>query len=410
MYKRTPTRTLILLWLAWALIMLIFPVIAGWRYAPYRPDYAVSWTPEWTARNSQKDKPYLLEPFLNQQVSWDSEFYLSIVVAGYDDPLVKPVRIAPGLELSKNYAFFPLYPLLTRAVSIPLSLLGMNAIATATLAGVLVSLAGTLAAVLALYQLTRDELGEEGGLRTAFYLLIFPTAFFFATVFTEGLFLGLVTGCLLMLKRGQFVLAAGLAMLATWTRATGVCLVIPLALAWLQAAGWRNVFSLTVWNHQTILRAVCVLAPIAAYFIWRIALGEQFTLVEDLWFGRSLTNFARTFDGWKNALNDFLYSDITSRRVYYGMEFAAVLLALVASLFTLRRYPGMAFFCLAALTIGALSGSPQSLVRYVLTLPAIFVFLSRLGRSAVFDRAWTLISILFLGMQMYLFSQDMWVA
>jgi hypothetical protein len=70
--------------------------------------------------------------------------------------------------------------------SIPLSLLKLNPIATATLAGVIVSALGTLAAMLALYDLTYEALGEDGGMRAVFYLLIFPTSFFFVQVYTEG--------------------------------------------------------------------------------------------------------------------------------------------------------------------------------------------------------------------------------
>jgi hypothetical protein len=40
--------------------------------------------------------PYLLEPFMNNQVSWDSEPYIGISIGGYDDPCISvayPIRI-----------------------------------------------------------------------------------------------------------------------------------------------------------------------------------------------------------------------------------------------------------------------------------------------------------------------------
>ncbi|MCU0515078.1 MAG: hypothetical protein MUE40_21185 [Anaerolineae bacterium] len=403
------TRHIVLLWLAWALILIGFQRLADWRYQPDRPDEAVEWTGRETTRNAQRDKPYLMEPFLNQQVSWDSEFYLSIAVGGYDDPLVRQVEV-PGGTYAMNYAFFPLYPTAIRVVAAPLSLLGLNAIATATLAGVLVSLAGTLAALLALVALLRDDLGEAGALRTAFYLLIFPTAFFLTAVFTEALFLGLILWCFVLLKRQQFVAAAVLALLATWTRATGILLLLPLLVAWGQSVGWPRLRQPATWDRQVWLRLACVAAPLLAYALWHLALGTPFHLVEDHWFGRSLTNFQRTLDGWYNAVDEILTNPLPVRRLYYVMEFSAAGVALVAGLLALRRYPGIALFCLAALAAGALTGAPQSLVRYVLTLPVVILLLGRLGQNALFDRAWTLTSLLFLGLQMYLFSQDMWVA
>ena len=85
-------------------------------------------------------------------------------------------------------------------------------------------------------------------------------------------------------------------------------------------------------------------------------------------------------------------------------------LALIACLLTLRRYPGPALFGLAVLAVTAFSGAPQSLIRYVLMVPSLFIQASRLGRSVVFDRAWTTASLLLMGLLVTLFTFDMWVA
>src|SRR5512138_2739882 len=104
-------------------------------------------------------------------------------------------------HLSLSYAFFPLYSWMIWLFTWPLKVFGLNPIATATLAAVIVSALGALGAVLALYDLTRDALGEDGAMRAVFYLLIFPTGFFLVQVYTEGLFVGLAFGCLAMIKR-----------------------------------------------------------------------------------------------------------------------------------------------------------------------------------------------------------------
>nr|HPL30599.1 mannosyltransferase family protein [Anaerolineae bacterium] len=229
------TSHVLLIWLAWAAILLGYQALLPARLTLQRPDRALFWTPNETAAKSQNDKPYLLDPFMNAQVSWDSEFYLAIATGGYDDPAVRAVP-ADGRQLSLSYAFLPFYPSMMKAVAAPLRLMGMRPIAAATLAGVLVSLLGTLAGMLALYDLTRGELEEDGGLRAAFYLVIFPTGFFLAQVYTEGLFVGLAFGSLALMKRRRLGWAGLLAVLATWTRLVGVGLAIPLALAW-----WREV-------------------------------------------------------------------------------------------------------------------------------------------------------------------------
>ena len=92
------------------------------------------------------------------------------------------------------------------------------------------------------------------------------------------------------------------------------------------------------------------------------------------------------------------------------MEFVSILLAFTASLWLLRRDPGIGLFCLAAILIPALSGSFQSNIRYMGVIPAVYLFLGAQGRHPVFDRLWTLLSILLLGMQTFLYTFDMWVA
>ncbi|MCB9455053.1 MAG: hypothetical protein H6671_03590 [Anaerolineaceae bacterium] len=407
MLKQPHLRNLLFTWLVWAVIVIGFPVLLDTRLELKRPDRALSWTPNETARNSQNGKIYLLDPFMNRQVSWDSEFYLSIATVGYDDPAISVVDIPGGERLSKNYAFFPMYPYTIRIVRFPLQIFGLTPIATSTLAGVLVSLVGAFFGMLALFDLARAELEESGAYRAVFYLLIFPTGFFLAQVYTEGLFIALAFGSLALARRKQLFWAALLAAFATWTRALGAVLIIPLALAWLdETGGWRNFR----FSTQALLRGLLVLVPVLAYAVWYITLGVQHSLVEDHWFGRSFLDMERFSAGVQFAVEQIMDGGNPQMRAYYLLEFFGVGLAIVACLATLRRYPGVALFGLLGLAITITTGAPQSLIRYVLVVPSIYIFLSRLGRNTAFDRGWTVFSILLLGMQLMLFSVDMWVA
>jgi hypothetical protein len=47
--------------------------------------------------------------------------------------------------------------------------------------------------------------------------------------------------------------------------------------------------------------------------------------------------------------------------------------------------------------------------RYILTAPVVFLFLGRLGKNDAFDRIWTILSILLLGVLSVLFAVDFWV-
>src|SRR5688572_11882177 len=146
-----------LLWLAWVVIILSFQWIMTTRLEIQHPDLAVSWTKSQTRPNSNEGKIYLLEPFMNRQVAWDSEYYVGIAVGGYDDPEAGAV-VNPntGNQVIKNYSFFPLYPYVIRVFALPLRLLGLeNPLAAASLAGVIVAVLGTLAGLLALWVMNR---------------------------------------------------------------------------------------------------------------------------------------------------------------------------------------------------------------------------------------------------------------
>jgi hypothetical protein len=342
---------------------------------------------------------------MNQQVAWDSEYYLSIAVGGYDDPVMRQIPIRTTGELvSQNYAFFPLYPYMMRAVMIPLRVLTLTPIGTATLAGIIVAVIGTLFGLIGLYDLARDELGEEGGLRAAFYLLIFPTGFFLAQVYTEGLFIGLAFCSLALMRRQKLLWAGLLAALAVWTRSVGVALIIPLGLAWFKSAHGQSL------NRRMLLRGAIVLLPLAAYTAWSLSpWGANFRAVEENFFGRGLLLIQDSWQRWREAWAT-LGGANSQATVYFLLETAAVALALVACALTLKRYPGAALFGFAAIAISVFSGWPQSMVRYMLIVPSIFLVLSRWGRRVAFDRAWTLGSTLLMGMLALLFTFDMWVA
>jgi len=402
---KTSIRRIILIWLAWAIILIGFQWLASSRFQPKRPDYALEWTPHETTRLSQKGRPYLLELFMNDQVAWDSEYYLSIATSGsYDDP---DVPADPRSRLALNYAFLPFYPLMIRAFAFPLRLLGLTPIATSTLAGVLVSALGALMAMVSLYDLTRDELGEMGGIRTAFYLIIFPSGFFLAQVYTEGLFVGLAFASLALIRHERLGWAAALAALATMTRAVGLGLIAPLAWAWFREMK-RNPLSLRPFPWRTFINGMLVLLPLITYFVWASShWGQAFKIVEQNYFSRQLFALEQSWFVWKLAFLS-LFGSNRQQMAYYAIEFAAILLGLVSCLLTFRRYPGLALFGFLVLIVSLTSGVAQGMQRYVLAMPSIFLVLGRLGRHEPFDRAWTLASVLLMGLLVTLFTFNMW--
>jgi hypothetical protein len=434
MSKRKSYRTIITIWLGWILVIFGYQAYVTNRLDIVRPDYARSWTVNETLAGSQASKIYLNEPFLNSHVSWDSEYYLAIADGGYENPEIHRIGtyfttgrttgfwpfviptgvtgIREGVPLS--YAFFPFYPLLIRALSAPLSILSMNPIATVTLAGVIVSLLGSLAGMLALYELARDELGEDGGLRAAFYLLIFPSGFFLAQVYTEGLFVGLAFWSLVMLRRGRLNWAAILAVLATFTRAIGVTLVVPLLISWIRKEEWRDLdlewkqiyFNGIPW--RIIGKFLIALSPILVFSLWKISYyGMAFGKVEEEFFGRGLLSLGSSFNSWSDSVKD-IFGANPQAAAYYIVEWFGIILGFSACIIGFRRHPDLALFGFLAVFLSFTSGPAQGMHRYILAAPPVFLFLSRIGENKAFDRIWSILSILIMGVLAALFSFDMW--
>jgi hypothetical protein len=87
-----------------------------------------------------------------------------------------------------------------------------------------------------------------------------------------------------------------------------------------------------------------------------------------------------------------------------------LVIGVIACLATIRTHPEIGWFSFAVILISWASGPAQGIHRYILGAPAVFITLARWGKNPVFDRAWTLISILLMGALAMLFAFDMWVA
>lgn len=439
---------ILLIWAAWGALLIGYQALAKARIQLKRPDYILPWTMNeaQTKQDKVPDQPYLNDSLMNDQVAWDSEYYISIAMGGYDDPAmrtVSPPEWAPPqyrthAPASMNYAFFPFYPLVMRYVRLPLLAFGLTPIGATALAGVLVSLLGALAAMLALYDLTREELGEMGGLRTAFYLIAFPTGFFLAMVYTEGLFVGLAFGALALLRRKQWVLAAILAACATWTRAVGVALILPLAWAWVREflplfRAWlqevrTKSFFIPRFNWRLVLHAVLALAPVGAFLVWRATLGANFDYVEAACCGRVPLQIGLALQGWTEAFKvmwqgkayvlaasggwNWPTGIMPQHQLYYGFQLLVTVFATVTCLLTMRKNFGLSLFGLAVLLISFTNGNQygaQGMPRYALTVPSMFIVLGSWGKHELFDRIWTIASILLLSLLALLFAFNFWV-
>ena len=404
-------RLIVAVWAIWATSLLAFQEIVVARLEPERPDFVLEWTDQETGVRRYGGRPYLAEPLFNTHIAFDSEYYLSIAVVGYDDSEV-PQYIPPrGPMVSLNYAFLPAYPFAMRIVAAPAAAFGMEPVSAAAFAGVAVSLVAALGAMFALHRLARPHLGEDGGVRAAIYLLIFPTGFFLAQVYSEAFFLAAAFGALAFLADRRPVPAGLLAIVAVLTRPVGLALVfaigITIAFAVLR---WRRGEARAPSSVEWVSWAFALIGPVVAYAVWAMSsMGQAFEVVQREYFGRGLLNLEAAWHGWTRALSGFAEA-LPETQVYYALEVVAVVGAVIACVWAFRRWPAASVFGLATLAISLASGEPQGMVRYVLAVPPIFLGLSRLGASPAFDRGWTIASVMLMAFLAAIYSVDFWVA
>jgi hypothetical protein len=407
---RSWTSGVLLVWAGWAAIMLGYQSFVLARFELKRPDTVLDWTASWTNADADRRHPYLVTPVMKGHAAWDSEFYISIALHGYEDPAMRAASPAstPDAEIagakrdhptwvSLNHAFFPGYPFAMALIARPLATMGFPAVGAATLAGVIVSLVATLVAMLAIADLARrDDAAPGEPLRAAFYLAVWPAAAFLAQVYSEALFLALSFGALAMLKRRAWAWAAALAVGAVFTRATGVLLIIPFGMAWLADK-----------DRRSLGGAALAAAPLIAYGVWRLFLGADFDFVETRYFGRWPFAIGGSIEAWHDALGSLIEGD-PQTRAYMLLEFAGAAVWLITALVYLRRDRALSLYGLATLAVVLTSGAALGMHRYALSSPALFLAPAEAGRSQVFDRIWTLVSVLGLAVLALIFSFGFW--
>jgi len=138
---------------------------------------------------------------------WDAANYVRIAQFGYGSKF--------------DLAFFPLYPLLISGFG---HLLGDWAYLAS---GMVISNIALLALMIVMYELAVDMGGEKVARRSVLYLCIFPAALFFFTAYNESLFILLIAGAFLAMRRQRWWLAGLLGFFAALTRNAGVLIVVP---------------------------------------------------------------------------------------------------------------------------------------------------------------------------------------
>ena len=340
-----------------------------------------------SANAAKFDDPSLTHPLggfgdilFSPLARWDSVWYLGIAGEGY--------------EGGADTAFFPLYPLLVRALVLPYPSEGALLVSA-----YVVSLACFAGALLLLHRLVELELGRPVAGATVWLVALFPAAVFFGAPYSESLFLLVSVGAFYAARTGRWAWAGALAAAAAATRSAGIVLLVPLFILWLDSS--PRSFRSLAWLG---------LAPLglAAYALHLgLAHDDAFAFVDaqEVWYRDFAGPFVGAWDGtvaaWDGVRQlvsggrDPVYfqaaaGDPFSVAAINLLLFAFLVFAAVAVVGAFRRLPlAYGAYALAALALPlSYPVDPQplmSLPRFVAVLFPLFIWLAVVAE----ERRWT---------------------
>lgn len=283
-------------------------------------------------------------------------------------------------------AFWPLYPWMMRCVA---PLLGGSYLA----AGLLVSNASLVLALVLFYRITEDELGPRVARRGMWYILLFPSAFFLYAAYSESSFLACSIAACYAARRSRWGWAGLSVAGAALTRIPGAFLIPALGFeyvrqrtegrgrsAWRSLKWWRGTL-LQGWPFLIMIAGAAFVPVYTALFLQ----GERVDAAVTSFVGTTETGRGFVFP-WE-ALVEAVRSLMTGRFfLIQPIDLAAMLLMLCLTALAFWRLP-LLYAVYMAITMFALLGRSipqQPLIgdsRYALGLFPAYMILGQMGRT-----------------------------
>lgn len=318
--------------------------------------------------------------------NFDGIYYLYIARAGYT---------------IDNSGFFPLYPLLVKIFSIGESSIQFY------VALILSSLLFLLS-LITMYKLIKLDYSGNTAILTILAILVFPTSFFFASIYSESLFLFLLVSSFYFARKKNWILSSIFGILLTGTRIVGVAILPALLFEFYREN--KTIFSKKI---IPILLTPLGLATYSLFSYLNFDNAFQFIKAQGtLLNNRSIDQivlFPQTMFRYFKILTTItpsIYEWWVALMELSSFIFAAVLLYIA---WKKKVRPSYLLFSLIALLIPVSSGTFSGLPRYILVLFPIFLALALIKNKwikfAYFVLAPILLFILFM-----LFSKGYFVS
>jgi Mannosyltransferase (PIG-V) len=307
-------------------------------------------------------------------IKMDSGYFIEIAQHGY-------------LNHYQSAAFFPGYPALIRAAS-------YLCFGNMVVAGLIVSNAALLAALVVLYRLTEREYDEPAARRAVLYLCLFPTAFFFFTLYTESVFLLAAVGALALARYRHWAWASLAGLAAGLTRSAGIVIAIALAVEAIHqivedrrssadSASWRTLAPSVLGR---LVASAGPLAGVAGYLLfWQLRFHDgsyPLRLQQSVW-GRQLNWPWATL--W-HGLTAAAWHGTRANLGWPTFDFVLVVVGLALGVWVaIRTRPVYAVYSCGSILFFLLQGMPGRPLaadpRYLVVIFPLVWALARLGKN-----------------------------
>ncbi|MDO8621326.1 MAG: mannosyltransferase family protein [Candidatus Levybacteria bacterium] len=380
-------KKLILIFLSWR-IFLFIPLIASNYFLHPREGFGYTLTLHFLSDNSPISN-FFLYPWGN----FDGIYYLLIAAQGY----------------TVNAGFFPLFPL---SIKIASSIFGPSADGLPFdprqyfTALILISTYFFLAIVV-MYKLILIDFKKNIAFWSIIFMLVFPTSFFFASIYSESLFLLLTLLCFYFARKKKWLTASIFGALLTATRVVGIAIIPALLFEFLKTE--KTFFKVKALS--LILTTLGILSYMWFNFIkWGNALyfvqaqgnlQNNRTVNSIVLFPQTIYRYAKILTSVSVAQYEWWIA-LLEISVFI---FAATLLFVAWKKKIRFSY---ILFSIIALLIPASTGTFSALPRYVLILFPIFIGLA-LVRNKTVKISYTIIGLILLFILFMLFSKGYFV-
>ena len=231
--------------------------------------------------------------------------------------------------------FFPLYPILMR-------LAGKVFLGNYLLGGIIVSNVAYFLTLIALYKLTQLEFDSQVAARAVVYLSVFPTAFFFLSAYTESLFLLFAVSSFYYARRGKWLVASIMGLIAALTKQFGLLLFFPLLYEYMV----EREFKLSSVRCNVLFVFLIPMGTLAFLLFRHFCVGDVLWIVETYrteWGVHASWPWNNIFDSLMAIFDTVRFpplnlEDTLVRRIFYNsFDLACVGLFVLLSLVSLRR-------------------------------------------------------------------------